>query len=366
MQISSPVKTRRYVQTFILVLVMALQLIFVGQVFAQCCPEGYEVANLTCDFGACGECLCNSSSVPSRSQCIMCGNYDCVKSEEECIPNSCTCGSGCPSGLSTSMTSPLSGPLCLQWNNHSDCNDGCGNSWSCGRTACYRPETNLSDPTAPTSLTFNIGPIRHLLSVNENLRTLLAQPLPNETVTMSIPQYSYSGARDISYRIRANNQGNIFVNPDWQQFIESPLRDEDVSHIGAAYQNVPFNPRLGPVSVMYPDARGRIWANNQTLNECTNDTRTSPDLNGYYLVNTPPVVNSITKNFGVESIESGKAAGCASLNYTGREVQNPIGYRVVYSDINQNTYRDVEALYVWFAHSNTGGSPPEISGIDTS
>lgn len=330
-----------------------------------CCPPGQVMVDQDCIFGkcwtnedgveeCCGPCDCRISSW--QGGCISCENYKC---ETPCITHDCTCASGCPSGQSTTFT----GELCRVINYHSDCDKGCGETKPCGQTTCYRPETNIDDPAAPTSLTFNVGAIRHTLSGNEGLRSLIAQPLSSETVTMSIPRYVYGGARAISYELRANNQGDLYDNLVWQQYSDSPLRSEDVYYRGDSHENILFNPQLGPRAVLFQNARGRIWANNLTLNECTNDVKVSPDRNGFYLINTPPVVDSIIKTYGDPTVEAGKANGCTSLEFSGREANNPIGYRVTYSDINHNIYKDVEAVYVWFANTSTGGNPPTIVGL---
>jgi hypothetical protein len=359
----------------------------------QCnCPSGYEIANKSCPLGHCSACNCThvncgggdtynppypcwrtptgmicALGTSCSTSCLHCGNYQCREIVPPCDPVDCTCGSGCKAGTTSTNT----GPYCSNPTTHSPCSDGCGVTWDCPTTQCWDNETNSTPPT-PSDIQLNVGPVRNSLSTSNVLRTLIPLPLASESAAMSVPGYSHPGAGASFYSFLANNTGVLARDPSWINFSTSPVRSEDVYVSETSSNSVPFNPAIistdpeGLNRVLYSEAQGELRARNIARDRCSENRRSSGERIGYYLVNTLPVVNSITKDHGEAMVSTGQATGCASLNYTGRQAQNPIGYTIEYEDLNQSTYRDIEALYVWFAHSSVGGNPPNISAISTS
>ncbi len=296
-------------------------------------------------------------------ECVACGNYTCY---DPCTPAaSCACDTSCLGGSSSSSTNPLTGPLCEFSQSHGPCDLGCGESQSCSSTTCYWPETNLADPTAPTSIDLTVGSIHSLLSTDSNLRSLVPSPLTSESVFMAVPAYTYSGAYEILYAHRANNQDN---GSDWIDFIMDLVnaRDEDINTI-SPLNNLPYNPVLGSQAVLQPNYYGHLWVHNLTRNKCNTTYKWSPARAGFYRVNTLPTSTSVSKTFGESTVASGQSQGCISNSYTGWEANNPVGFTVTYNDINNTVYSDVEALYVWFSNTTTSaGNPPTISSVSTS
>ncbi len=308
-------------------------------------------------------CALGSSSVCEQT-CVQCGNQIC--GDPPCDPlDTCqsSCASGCPGGSSTSY----SGPDCRFSEPHGPCDLGCGLSESCPSTTCYYPETNTTPPT-PTSLSLNVGAIRSLLSNNNGLRTLVPSPLSAESTTMSTSQYTGAGEGvSVDYSIKANNQGilGLSLYSGWTNYTDSPLRTEDARYYGPSYSDVPFNPVLTAQNVLVARAIGELRGSVNTNDRCDNDTLTSPERYGYYLVNTIPSVTTISKNFGNPDADpDGISSGCSTSTYTGTEANNPVGFRLTFNDINNSEYYDVEALYVWFANTTNGTTTaPTIEAV---
>ncbi len=301
----------------------------------------------------CGsDCGCTTDQCACANERHYCGDCPCT--------SGCSCSPSCPGGTSTNNT----GPLCDRGRQSCSCVDGCGDWYSYQSDPhCYDPETN-SNPATPTGLNMVFNSLTLPLSTNSSLRTLIMDPI-GESVSMSMPSYSLSGARSILYAYRANNINN---GSDWVNFTVTPLRAEDII-VENSSNTIPFNPALGAEAVLKPNYSGNLWVQNLSLDRCQDNWRWSTARNGYYIVSSLPTVSSITRTSANETLSTGVATGCGSAtnDYVGRDLNNPVSFKVVYSDINHAIYHDMEALYVWFTNTTNGVmTPPTITNISSS
>ncbi len=307
-----------------------------------------------------GDCGCTTD------QC-ECGNDRTTCDPCPCTPG-CSCSPSCPSGTSTNNT----GPLCDVGRQSCYCTDDCGTGHThYSDPHCFNPETALTTPSAPSWISIKFNTLDILLSQNEALRTLIPKPATSDNVSTTLPTFTYTGSRALIYNFRANNQGDTPNYPVWQEFwlagvTPLTLRPEDIIVDAVNDNDVAFDPSstsLNPIDVLLSNSIGVLWGHHSVLQKCQESWLSSTQVNGFYRVNTLPTVTTTTKTLNENTVTSGVANTCSSTEYVGKAINNPAHFSITYNDINHGTYKDVEALYVWFSLSD---NPPVLSDILTS
>ncbi|MCB9790685.1 hypothetical protein H6764_01540 [Candidatus Nomurabacteria bacterium] len=300
-----------------------------------------------CGTGDCysddtGSCLSNPS---------QCGN--------DCSPQgSCSCNPVCPEGSSTDFT----GELCYVGDQSCNCNDCLGDTYTNSGGQCYSPETNVvSDPPAYIGMIvagFDI----HLSSTGN---TVIPRPLESENEQVQAYLPAFPGDTDLSravkYRINFNNQGPVPLTAPWRYVNNNPSEDFfapiqcDTSNVGTD-RIVDLEPGAESIyDVLDHGYIGGAWSAYATVDACQDACKNSSNTTGNYVVNSYPTYSSIEN---VTAANPDDYLGCSSTEYSSRNVNNPVNFKVKVSDVNGAS--NIETIAVWFKQS---GGPPTIQDL---
>ena len=281
-----------------------------------------------------------------------------------CTQISCTCTPSCPSGTSTTV----SGSLCEAGKASCSQSNSCSSCTSTG-SMCYYPETNTSfiqsngSTSGPASISIIVDGVTYQLSTDSNNPTKIKLPAVNSTnVKVSVPTFTPpTTSTGGGYYFQADNYG---TNNQWKGWVScSGTAGEDFCIDGgttATSNTITFTPTTQTVgNVLTEGAKGKISGMYYTVNKCDTSKKYSTAIEGYYVVDTPPIVPPqgpvITK---VATLD-----GCNSTTYTGLEANNPLNMTTTLTYSNPD---DIQGLILWFSKDTSVPTSTQISDLPNS
>ena len=320
----------------------------------NCCSSYYDPGCIEyCNIY--GQCFTECNGRPVCNSC--CTSYG--QCEVECpCDNSCHgCTPTCPSGYT--RTNPNN--LCTNEQKWVSCgyNNDCGN-WCGGGGTCYRLETNVPNPSAPSSVILTLDGVNYDLSSNPSSPTVIKPANPSSSASIAIyPTISanININRGVGYVLRANNKG---VNNEWATFNCSASDDfcrEDTPNSYA------FTPSAGLVNVLKPNATGDIGGSYYSINRCDDGRMYSSVRQTYYKVDQLPyldnsncpmipdeqcTISAIVDDIG--GADSHTKGGCLTTTHTGIEANNPLKISIEAKDPDQNN--EIKGAIVWFSKTS--------------
>lgn len=282
-----------------------------------------------------------------------------------CEPGECTgCTPSCPSGSTTTVT----GPKCKVENASCKGSNGCSSCTVTGAT-CYTPETNTEfmksdgSTSGPASITMIVNGFSYQLSTDPNNPTIIKLPYKNTTdVQISVPSFTpFSTADGGGYYFQVNNYG--IPSDGWGTWVGcSGTAGEDFCHdqeISTDYSaNVTqFTPTSQPLSnVIKQGASGKVSVSYYTNNVCDDGRKSSTITEGYYLVDTLPIITPAV----IDTSTDKTAKQCTSTTYTGKDINNPLHFRATVTDSNGSS--DIQGFIAWFSKDSSVPTIVTISG----
>lgn len=280
--------------------------------------------------------------------CSCCGNSkDCYKN---CTPG-CSCTPDCPG----SSTHTYSGPLC-ETREKCTCTDGCGDTHTKHGDDCWYPETN-SDPATPDRIyvcTSSGGGVSLASCINVTAGTegitkdnpkRIVLPAAGSVFTVALSEVTVAGARDLQYWIGTDYGYDTWTgcggasspNDNCYGWNSSNSTSDLRNSIGLAY-----------------GAKYHVWGAARSLNKCDDNWRQSANVEGYFVINHPPVVISVDPSSGITGTETDE------LDQVVCDDNNPRTY--TFEFIDKDGCDDIETTAFWFGETNH----PEVYLLDES
>ena len=239
--------------------------------------------------------------------------------------------------------------------------DGCTGSCSGGSRTCYYSETNTSfiqsngSTSGPSTVSMVVDGKTYTLSTDPNNPTHIKLPaLGSSNVQITTPTFTAPvTSRGANYYYQANNYGN---NNEWETWTTcSGIAGEDFC---TTMPNPNNTQTLVPTSktinqVFKEGATGEISAMYATTDKCTDTYKYSLPIKGYYVVDYIPVPpepctpGAPTCPWIPEITTNTTERGCASLTYSGTEINNELHINAAVTDTDN--LNEIQAFTLWFS-----------------
>lgn len=267
-----------------------------------------------------------------------------------------------PTSLATSLVlkEGATGQISSQYYTINKCDNN--KKYSTARVGYYRVETN-TPVSAPTNTNMIIDNVTYALSSNPASPTIVKIPnIPNGTASLSEPTFSLpSYSKTLGYAFSADNYG---VSNQWLGGTAcTGIAGEDFC-IENTTNTQTFTPATKTMAdVLRATMQGKIASKYYTTNRCGNNKQYSTAYNSYYLVDSEPSCVDCTPSVIIPDLNTDiTAKQCMSTTYTGKDIHNPLHFKVDVTDTNGLS--DITGLIVWFSKDNFTPSTVTISGTN--
>ncbi len=235
-------------------------------------------------------------------------------------------------------------------------------NYSGTRIGYYCMERNVKPPATPTGMNMTIDGEVYALSTSAVEPKVVKYPTTNATKTNTklrvLPARSTPSTASVSgYRVEANNYGL----GEWMDF--SCARGEDFCNEGTSNE-YNFSPNTEALlDVLREGAEGKVDGKYYDVNECDTTKVYSDSEEFYYRVNNNPNPDSgyNCPNILNNEVDRTSMKGCVSTTHTGMEVNNPLKFEIIGSDLDG--VDEIQGAIVWLSKNGTTGSIPDFPFI---
>ncbi len=247
------------------------------------------------------------------------------------------------------------GKISAQYATTNKCDDNF--KYSVARVGYYIVET-VKPTVNPTSVNITVDGKTYSLSSSASTPTTIKLPsLGSSDVQVSVPTFTAStSSTGANYYFKTDNYG---LNGEWTGGTACQgIAGEDFCLGPNANNTQTFDPYTKTVAqVLKEGAKGKITVQYAATNKCTTSWEYSSAFTGYYLVNKKPVPNT---NIFPDIATDITPKGCASLTYTGLDINNPLHVVINATDADGNG--DIQASTIWFTKDDTIPTTGTITG----
>jgi hypothetical protein len=219
-------------------------------------------------------------------------------------------------------------------------------------------ERNVKPPTTPTGMNMTIDGQTYTLSTSAVEPKVVKYPTTDATETNTkltvLPARSTPTTASASgYRVEANNYGL----GEWMDF--SCANGEDFCNEGVSNE-YDFSPNTEPLlDVLREGAEGKVDGKYYDVNECDTTKVYSDPEDFYYRVNNNP--NFSCPNIVNDEDDRTSTRDCVSTTYTGIEVNNPLKFEIIGSDLD--SVDEIKGAIVWLSKNGMVDEIPEFPSI---